>query len=117
MSLTDSSCPLLNLFRTMFIFSLWVIWIWIWVFIDIFRSDELSGGGKALWFVFVLFIPVIGGLVYLIAWHQVAAWASMSGSAGKSRTGRADAMQELERLSGAGQRRAAGMAARACRPW
>ena len=37
------------------------------VFIDIFRSHDLSGGAKALWFVFVLFIPVIGVLVYLIA--------------------------------------------------
>ena len=51
----------------MFIFFLWVIWIWIWVFIDIFRSHDLSGWAKALWFVFVLFIPLIGVLVYLIA--------------------------------------------------
>ena len=37
------------------------------MFIDIFRSDDLSGWAKALWFVFVLFIPLIGVLVYLIA--------------------------------------------------
>jgi Phospholipase_D-nuclease N-terminal len=37
------------------------------VFIDIFRSHDLSGGAKALWFLFVLFIPLIGVLVYLIA--------------------------------------------------
>jgi hypothetical protein len=69
MVLADSSYPLLNLFWTMCILFLWVIWIWIliWVFIDIFRSHDLSGGAKALWFVFVLFIPVIGVLVYLIA--------------------------------------------------
>ena len=69
MVLADSSYPLLNLFWTMFIFFLWVIWIWIliMVFIDIFRSHDLSGGAKALWFVFVLFIPLIGVLVYLIA--------------------------------------------------
>ncbi len=65
----SSSYPLLNLFWTMFIFFLWVIWIWIliWVFIDIFRSRDLSGWAKALWFLFVLFIPLIGVLVYLIA--------------------------------------------------
>jgi Tfp pilus assembly protein PilO len=53
----------------MFIFFLWVIWIWtlITVFIDIFRSHDLSGWAKALWFLFVLFIPLIGVLVYLIA--------------------------------------------------
>ena len=69
MVLASSSYPLLNLFWTMFIFFLWVIWIWIliMVFIDIFRSHDLSGGAKALWFLFVLFIPLIGVLVYLIA--------------------------------------------------
>jgi hypothetical protein len=69
MLLADSSYPLLNIFWTMFIFFLWVIWIWILiaVFIDIFRSHDLSGGAKALWFVFVLFIPLLGVLVYLIA--------------------------------------------------
>jgi hypothetical protein len=36
------------------------------VFIDIFRSRDLSGWSKALWFLFVLFIPLIGVLVYLI---------------------------------------------------
>ena len=45
---------------------LW-IWVLIYVFIDIFRSHDLSGWAKALWFVFVLFIPLIGVLVYLIA--------------------------------------------------
>jgi multidrug resistance efflux pump len=45
-----------------------VIWFWILitVFIDIFRSRDLSGWGKALWFLFVLLIPLIGVLVYLI---------------------------------------------------
>ena len=69
MSLADSSYPLLNIFWTMVEFFLWVIWIWIliMVFIDIFRSHDLSGWAKALWFLFVLFIPLIGVLVYLIA--------------------------------------------------
>jgi Short C-terminal domain/Phospholipase_D-nuclease N-terminal len=69
MILADSSYPLLNLFWSMFIFFLWVIWIWILitVFIDIFRSHDLGGFAKALWFLFVLFIPLIGVLVYLIA--------------------------------------------------
>ena len=67
--LADSSYPLLNVFWSMFIFFLWIIWIWllITVFIDIFRSRDLSGWAKALWVLFVLFIPLIGVLVYLIA--------------------------------------------------
>jgi hypothetical protein len=50
---------ILNLFWSMFIFFLWIIWIWILitVFIDIFRSHDLGGFAKALWFLFVLFIP------------------------------------------------------------
>ena len=62
------SYPLLGVFWTIFEIFLWVIWFWILitVFIDIFRSHDLSGGAKALWFLFVLFIPLIGVLVYLI---------------------------------------------------
>ena len=69
LAISSSSYPLLNVFWTMFEFFLWIIWIWILitVFIDIFRSHDLSGGAKALWFLFVLFIPLIGVLVYLIA--------------------------------------------------
>jgi len=66
---SGSSYPLLDAFWTIFEIFLWVIWIWILVtvFIDIFRSHDLSGGAKALWFVFVLFVPLIGVLVYLVA--------------------------------------------------
>ena len=61
--------PLLNIFWSMLYFFLWVIWFWILitVFIDIFRSPDLGGFAKAMWFLFVLFIPLIGVLVYLIA--------------------------------------------------
>ena len=65
----SSNYPVLDLFWTIIEFFLWVIWIWIliMIFIDIFRSHDLSGWAKALWFLFVLFIPLIGVLVYLIA--------------------------------------------------
>jgi Short C-terminal domain/Phospholipase_D-nuclease N-terminal len=65
---TSYSYPLLGAFWTIFEIFLWVIWFWILitVFIDIFRSRDLSGWAKALWFIFVLFIPLIGVLVYLI---------------------------------------------------
>ena len=53
---------------TMFIFFLWVIWIWllITVFIDIFRNHQSSGWAKAGWCVFVILVPFLGVLVYLI---------------------------------------------------
>ncbi len=63
-----SNYPVLDIFWTIIEFFLWVIWIWIliMIFIDIFRSHDLSGWGKALWFLFVLFVPLIGVLCYLI---------------------------------------------------
>jgi ABC-type multidrug transport system fused ATPase/permease subunit len=71
MSLASSSYsyPLLDAFWTILEIFLWVIWFWILitVFVDIFRSHDLSGWAKALWFLFVLIIPLIGVLVYLIA--------------------------------------------------
>jgi predicted membrane channel-forming protein YqfA (hemolysin III family) len=65
----SSSYPLLNVFWTMFEFFVWIIWIWllVMVFFDIFRSHDLSGLAKALWVLFVVVIPLIGVLVYLIA--------------------------------------------------
>ena len=63
------SYPILGAFWTIFMIFLWVIWFWILItiIIDIFRSHDLSGWVKALWFVFILFLPLIGVLVYLIA--------------------------------------------------
>jgi hypothetical protein len=50
-------------------FVMFFIWIWllILVFSDIFRSHDLSGWAKGLWVVFVIFLPYLGVLVYLIA--------------------------------------------------
>jgi hypothetical protein len=61
--------PLLDLFvATMWIF-LFVAWIWlvVGVFADIFRSEDLRGGAKAVWTIFVLLLPFLGVFVYLIA--------------------------------------------------
>ena len=49
-----------------FLFFIW-IWLLILVFSDIFRSHDLSGWGKALWSIFVIFVPYLGVFVYLIA--------------------------------------------------
>ncbi len=49
-----------------FLFFIW-IWILITVFADIFRSHDLSGWAKAIWVIFVIFIPYLGVFVYLIA--------------------------------------------------
>ena len=61
--------PLLNLFWTMLWLFLWILWIFLLVriILDIFRSDDLGGWGKALWVIFIVILPFIGVLVYLIA--------------------------------------------------
>ena len=58
-----------QVFWAMLWFFLFFIWIWllIVVFADIFRSHDLSGWGKALWVLFVIILPYLGVLVYLIA--------------------------------------------------
>jgi len=61
--------PLLDLFWTMLWFFLFIAWIWLLISIitDIFRSDDLSGWAKALWILFVIIVPWLGALIYLIA--------------------------------------------------
>src|SRR3954468_10491801 len=64
--------PLLNIFWTMIIFFCWVIWIWMMIAIltDVFRRHDIGGGHKALWVVFLIVVPFLGVLVYLIAQHN-----------------------------------------------
>jgi hypothetical protein len=63
------SYPLLGAFLTVLWFSLFFIWIWLLfvVVIDIFRSHDMGGFAKALWVLFIIFLPMLGVLVYLIA--------------------------------------------------
>jgi uncharacterized membrane protein YcjF (UPF0283 family) len=63
-----ASYPFLNILWDILIFFAWVIFIWIaiTVLIDVFRRHDISGWGKAAWVVFVVLLPWIGVLVYLI---------------------------------------------------
>ena len=60
--------PLLGVFWSMLFFFLWIAWITLLfhVIVDIFRSD-MGGMSKALWAIFVIAVPWLGVLVYLIA--------------------------------------------------
>ena len=64
--------PFLNILWSMIIFFAWVIWIWIMIIIlsDVFRRRDISGWGKAAWIVFLIVLPFLGVLVYLIAQHD-----------------------------------------------
>jgi hypothetical protein len=54
---------------SIFWFMLLVAWFWLLIAIisDVFRDDEMSGVGKGLWCTFVILLPWLGVLVYLIA--------------------------------------------------
>jgi len=74
--------PLADLFGTMlglFVFFIW-FWLLIVIFGDIFRSQDMGGGAKALWVIFVIVLPFLGIFIYLIArggkMHERAAQAA-----------------------------------------
>ena len=71
MVVAAASYPFLEVFWDILIFFAWVIFIWIaiTVLIDVFRRDDISGWAKAAWVVFVVIIPWIGVLAYLIFNH------------------------------------------------
>ena len=102
---------LLDLFWTMLWFFLFIIWIWllITIFIDIFRSDDLSGWGKAGWTLFVIILPLLGVLVYVIARGQSMQERAMKQAAAQekaqrqyiqevSSTSSADELEKLKKL-------------------
>lgn len=61
------SWPLLNLLWTFLEFAavFLVVFFILWCFVDNFRRRDHHGGVKALWTVVILFIPVIGAIVYI----------------------------------------------------
>jgi hypothetical protein len=64
--------PFIDVFWSMIIFFFWVIWIWIvvTVLIDIFRRHDIGGVAKAGWVIFVVILPWLGVLIYLISNHD-----------------------------------------------
>ena len=64
--------PFLNILWSMIIFFAWVIWIWMMILIlsDVFRRRDIGGWAKAGWVVFLIVLPFLGVLVYLIANHD-----------------------------------------------
>ena len=64
-----SDYPFLDVFWTMLIFFAFVIWIWLLIMVlaDNFARHDHSGWAKAGWTLFVIFLPLLGVLVYMIA--------------------------------------------------
>ena len=85
--LAASNYPFLNVFWDILIFFAWVIYIWIaiTVLIDVFRRRDISGWAKAAWVIFVVVVPYIGVLAYLIFNHDgMAERSAKQGSAAQA---------------------------------
>jgi hypothetical protein len=61
--------PFMDIFWTMLVFFLWVMWFWCLMIVltDVFGRGDMGGWSKALWTTVLIFVPVLGMLVYLIA--------------------------------------------------
>ena len=70
--LVASDYPFLDVFWTMMVFFIWIIWFWllITVFSDVFRRHDIGGFAKTLWIIFVIVLPYLGVFIYLIAEHK-----------------------------------------------
>jgi hypothetical protein len=64
--------PFMDVLWTMIIFFCWVVWIWMMIAIlsDVFRRRDISGWVKAIWTVFLIVLPFLGVLIYLIVNHN-----------------------------------------------
>lgn len=60
--------PFLDLMWTMIVIVAWILWIWLVIVVlsDLFRRHDASGAKKVLWTLFIIFLPLIGVLVYLV---------------------------------------------------
>jgi hypothetical protein len=70
--LVAADYPFLEVFWSIVVFFAWLAWIWIAItcFVDIFRRPDIGGWHKAVWVVFIIVVPFLGVLVYLIAQHD-----------------------------------------------
>lgn len=86
--------PLFELFWTMFMFFMFFLWIYlvIMILIDVFSSDDMSGWVKALWVLFIIVLPFLGILIYVIVRGQ-----SMQDRAMKKAAAQAKAQQDYIR--------------------
>ena len=100
--------PFMDVLWSMIIFFFWVIWVWIviTVLIDIFRRHDIGGFAKALWVIFVVILPWLGVLIYLIAEHD-----EMRSAASSRRRHRGESSTSM-----CATRRAAGPLGRSRRP-
>ena len=95
-----SDYPFFDVFWTIVIFFVWVAWLMILfrIFGDVFRRHDISGWGKAAWLVFVVVVPFLGVLIYLIANGQEMSQRDVE----QSRAARAEFDDYVKSTAGSG---------------
>ena len=65
----------LDVFWYLLVFFLWVMFFWVFISVvaDIFRRDDIHGWKKAGWLVLIIFLPLLGILIYVIARPKLTA--------------------------------------------
>jgi hypothetical protein len=91
--------PLIEVLWSFFIIFIWVAWFWLLISIgvDIFRRNDISGGLKALWLLFIIFLPFLGVLIYLVTQND-----SMAERAAEHANRQRQAMDDYIRTTAAG---------------
>jgi Short C-terminal domain len=79
-----------DMMLAMFVFFLWIVYIVIFVniFIDIIRRNDLGGWAKAGWLLFLLFIPLVGALIYIVRRPKILARSSQEAGVVQEQAGR-----------------------------
>ncbi|MEA2179922.1 MAG: hypothetical protein QOG77_3219 [Solirubrobacteraceae bacterium] len=101
MTIIAADYPLLEILATMVFFFLWVVWIWTLVVVltDVFARSGLSGWGKAAWTFFVIFLPFLGVLTYLVKHGDAMGQrAAQRTGRGPGRRGAADEIADAKHL-------------------
>jgi Short C-terminal domain/Phospholipase_D-nuclease N-terminal len=91
--------PLIEVLWSFFIIFIWVAWFWLLISIgvDIFRRHDISGGAKALWLIFIIILPFLGVLIYLVTQSQ-----SMAERSAEQTSRQRHAMDDYIRTTAAG---------------
>jgi hypothetical protein len=103
--------PFLDVLWTLIVFFLWISWLMLLFHVigDVFRRRDASGGKKALWLIFLVFVPFLGVFAYLIAdgddmaqrnVEQITAAQRETDNYVRSVAGTAGAAGEIERAKG-----------------
>lgn len=97
---------LLDWFIAITFFFIWLMAIWIFVscFLDVFRREDISGGTKAGWILFMLILPLLGCLVYIITRPKVTPTdvRALAMAQAASKVSTTDELQKLADLKQAG---------------